>query len=112
MISETKLDDSFPIGQFHIEGFSKPIMLDHNQNRGGIMLLSRKGIPVKLLSSEIVPIESFYVEINLRKKKWLLNCSYNPDKRNISVHLSTLRKSLDLYSTQYKNFVILGDVNV
>ena len=28
------------------------------------------------------------------------------------MHLSALRKSLDLYSTQYENFVILGDLNV
>ena len=80
-----KLGDSFPIGQFHIEGFGTPIRLDRNQNGGGIMLLSREGIPIKLLSSDIAPIESFYVEIKLHKKKWLLNCSYNPDKSNISV---------------------------
>ena len=28
------------------------------------------------------------------------------------MHLSALRKSLDLYSTQYENFVVLGDFNV
>ena len=76
------------------------------------MLLSREGIPIKLLSSEIAPIESFYVEINLRKKKWLLSCSSNLDNSNISMHQSALRKNLHLYSTQCENFVILGDFNV
>ena len=112
MLSETKFDDSFPIGQFHIEGFSTPIRLDRNITGGGIMLFSREGIPIKLLSLDAALIESFYVEINLRKKKRVLNCSYNPDKSNISMHLSALRKSLDLYSTQYENFVTLGDFNV
>ena len=112
MISETKLGNSFPIGQFYIEGFGTHVRLDRNQNGGGIMLLSREGIPIKLLSSDIASIESFYVEINLRRKKWLLNCSYNLDKSNISMHLSESRKSLDLYSTKYENFVILGDFNV
>ena len=32
MISETKLDDSFPIGQFLIDNFSEPIRLDRNKN--------------------------------------------------------------------------------
>ena len=47
MISETKLGNSFPIGQFHIEGFGTPIRLDRNQNGGGITLLSEEGIPIK-----------------------------------------------------------------
>ena len=59
MISEMKLDNSFPIGQLHIEGFGKHIRLNHNQNGGGIMLLPRKSISIKLLSSDIALIESF-----------------------------------------------------
>ena len=37
MISETKLDDTFPPGQFLIEGYSKPIRLDRNCHGGGIL---------------------------------------------------------------------------
>ena len=85
-ISETKLDNSVPIGQFHIEGFGTPIRLNRNQNGCGTTLLSREGIPIKLLFSDIAPIESFYVEINLRKKKGLLNCSHNSNKSKISLH--------------------------
>ena len=51
MISETKLDDSFPTRKFHTEGFGKSIMLDCNQNGGEIILFSREGIPIKLLFS-------------------------------------------------------------
>jgi hypothetical protein len=69
MISETKLDSSFPVGQFLIEGFSMPFRLDRNKNGGGIMLFVREDIPVKLLSTEVHPIESFYIEINISKKK-------------------------------------------
>ena len=39
-------------------------------------------------------------------------CSYNPDKSNISRHLDTLRKSLDLYSAHYENIILLGALNV
>ena len=46
MIVERKLGDNIPIGQFHIKCFGTPIRLDRNQNGGGIMLLSRRGIPI------------------------------------------------------------------
>ena len=38
IITETKLDDSFPLSQFHIDGFSSPYTLDRNRNGGGIII--------------------------------------------------------------------------
>ena len=38
LISETKLDSSFPLNQFHMDGFTTPYRLDRNQNGGGIIL--------------------------------------------------------------------------
>ena len=103
MISETKLDNSFPEGQFLIEGYSKPYRIDRNCHGGGIMLYVRADIPSKLLSIESLPMEGFYVEINLQKKKWLLCCSYNPNNNAIKSHLENLHKGLALYSSKYKN---------
>ena len=37
MISETKLDESFPIGQFLMDGYRDPFRLDRNENGGGIL---------------------------------------------------------------------------
>ena len=51
MISETKLDESFPVSQFLIPGFENPIRLDRSSSGGGIMLYIREGIPFKLLKS-------------------------------------------------------------
>ena len=42
MISETKIDESFPLGQFKVNGFNKPFRLDRNIKGGGIMLLYGK----------------------------------------------------------------------
>ena len=67
MISETKLDSSFPTGQFLINGYSEPFRIDRNSQGGGIMLYVREDIPPKLLGVETSPTEGFYVEINLRK---------------------------------------------
>ena len=97
MISETKLDESFPVSQFLIDGYIVPFRFDRNGNGGGILLYIREDIPSKLLSI-YQNIEGFSVEINLRgNKKWLLSCSYNPKKVQILNHLAELNESTDLY---------------
>ena len=55
--------------------------------------------------------ESLFIELNFRKKKWLLCYTDNPNRNNISNHLDLLRRSLDLYSAEYENFIIVGDFN-
>ena len=112
LMSETKIDDSFPKGQFLIDGFSAPYRLDRSCQGGGLMLFVREDTPSNLLTSEEKPIESFYVELNLRNSKWLVNCSYNPDRNNISAHLVRLSKSLDVFSSNYNKLLLLGDFNV
>ena len=39
LISETKLDETFPAQQFHIEGFSPPNRRDRNDKGGGYYYL-------------------------------------------------------------------------
>ena len=110
MMSETKLDDSFLEGHILIDGFHSPFQFDRNKNRGETMLYVREDIPAKLLSHDF-PYAGFFVEINLYKKKWLINCSYNPHKNDLRKNLDTISKSLDTYSTKYGNILILGDFN-
>ena len=105
MVSETKLDNSFPVSQFLIDGYTPPFRLDLDNNGRGIMLF------VKLLSVENHPMKGFYVEINLPKTKWLLCCFYNPNRCKIDFHLENLNRSLSLYSSDYENFIII-DFNV
>ena len=70
MISETKLDESFPVSQFLIPGFENPIRLDRSSSGGGIMLYIREGIPFKLLKSSGLSAntEAFLVEVKINKK--------------------------------------------
>ena len=102
VISETKLDDSFPESQFKITGYSSPFRLDQDQNGGGIMVFVCEDIVAKFLSFEDKPIEALFIELNFRKKKWLHNCSYNPNKKKHFKDLQWLTNSLDLYSAKYK----------
>ena len=76
------------------------------------MLYAREDIPVKLLSVEPLPTECFFVEINLRKRKWLVCCSYNPHRDNIKNHLQVISANLDLYSSKYEHIIVMGDFNV
>ena len=75
------------------------------------MLFARSDIPAKVISTDKNPFESFYVELNFRKKKWLLSCSYNPNNENIESHLNGLTRSIASLSLKYENIILLGDFN-
>ena len=68
LIYETKLDDTFSLSQFILEGFTLPYRLDRTEHGGGVMLLVREDIPSKLLLNvnSSGSIENIFVEINLR----------------------------------------------
>ena len=87
VISETKLDDSFPESQFKIPGYSSPFRLDWHQNGGSTM--------VSFQSSRInKPIEALFIKLNFQKKKRLLSCSDNPSENNISNHLQRYENNM------------------
>ena len=71
MVTETKLDNSFPASQFNVEGFSTPFRLDRNKTGGRIILYIRSYIIASKLTSFTFPndIEAFFIEINLKGNK-------------------------------------------
>ena len=101
LISERKLDSSFPSGQFVIKGYIKPFRLDRNQKGEGLLLYVREGIPCKILKecTPEKPIENLFVEINLRSRKWLISCSYNQKTNLIADHLHCIGRGIDFYSS-------------
>ena len=74
VITETKLDTTFPTSQFLIEGYSEPYRFNRNRNGGGILIYVREDIPSKPPTDHKLPhdIEGIFVELNLRKNKGLL----------------------------------------
>ena len=107
MILETKLDDLFATAQFLIKCFSASYRFDMNSKGGGLPLYIREDTPSKILTySSNCDIETLLVKINLRKRKWLLNGSYNPNKSQISHHLECLNNLLDEHSKKYENYVL------
>ena len=108
--SESKLHDSFPEGQFIIDGYHGPFRFDQRGNGGGLLLYVREDIPAKVLHSDFPAAESFYPEIILHKKRWLINCSYNPHKNNTCRYLKVVTETYSYYS-KFENVIFLGDFN-
>ena len=57
IISETKLDASFPSSQFILDGFTPPYRLDRTQHGGGVMLFIREDIPYKFFNAIPLSVE-------------------------------------------------------
>ena len=93
LISETKVDNTFPVSQSCVPAYSVPLRLDHTGKGGGIW-------PCRMLSKFTFEkeIEAFAIENNLRKVKWLFVCSYNPNLCNIMVLLNAIDKAIDFNS--------------
>ena len=49
VISEAKLDESFPSGQFKTPGYASPCRLDRYPFSGRIMVFAREDIPSRVL---------------------------------------------------------------
>ena len=71
MVSETKIDHTFPESQFLIKGFSKPFRLDRTAKGGRILLYIREDIPFRCIKQITLnnSFERLFVELNLRNKK-------------------------------------------
>ena len=112
LISETNLNGSFPICQFLIDGYQVPIRVDRNDHGGGLLLYFQDHIPCKKVTINFDPaIEAIAIEINLKKRKWILIGSYNPHKEMIKNHLKNMGSLLDDLCLKYENVIIIGDLN-
>ena len=113
LISETKIDDTFPISQFLMSGYSNVYRLDRNTG-GGIMLFVKDSLITFAVSGFYFSekTEIFCVELNLRKQKWLTFCCYNPHKYLIKDLLLQIKSAIDFYSKSYENITLMADFNV
>ena len=98
LVSETKLNETFPTSQFLMDKFQVHLRLDRNGNGGGLLLFYRDHTPYKKIKLDFNPeIEVILIEINMKKRKWVLIGSYNPLLNELSI--------------KYDNFILIGDFN-
>ena len=65
-----------------------------------------------MLEEHILPndAESIFVELNLRKCKWLLRKTYHPSSQSDEYFFNNLDKAIDTYS-RYDKVLLVGDFN-
>ena len=88
----------------------QPFRLDRTDKGEAIMLYVREKISIKTNRTRL-SWSILLVEINLRKKKWLLVCNYNPHKTLVPDCLECISKEMDSLSTKYDNVFPWGDFN-
>ena len=113
LLSESKLDSSFPDDQFSIPGY-QIVRKDRDRNGGGLLLYINENIPFKIIqnlslppTSEILPIE-----INLGRFMFLLIGLYKPPSVSEKEFLLHLNKAHNFFSTKYENITLIGDFNM
>ena len=113
LISDTKIENSFPNSQFSISGY-RIFRRDRNCFGGGICLYVKNSIASKQLTSHIenIDVESIYLEINVRKRKWLIISTYKPPTQNDPLFSENLSNNLSTYLKDYDNILLLGDFNM
>ena len=114
LLSETKIDDSFPDSQFFTEDF-KMHRKDRAKTGGGLLLYVNENLPGKIINSYKFKENSEIIlfEFSVSNKKWLLLGNYKPPpSQNDLSFINKLNLALNLLSLIYENFVLLGDFNM
>ena len=102
--TETKLDSSFPNGKFSIDRFAKLLHRGKNKNGVSVMIIVRDDIPIKEIKVNFLPfnMECLFIELNIRKAKWLVVGFYHLPSQNVKYTLYSL-------SSNYEKFILIGD---
>ena len=114
VVGETKIDASVSEASISIPGFEhKSFRLDRNLRGGGIVTYVREDIPSKRLHIDKLPddIEGTFIEINLRKAKWIIFAAYLPPWQDKDYFFESVTKALDVYRAKYDNIILVGDFN-
>ena len=98
LVSESKIDHTFPSNQFGINSY-KIFRLDRNRFGSGLILYINKNIPCKT-SQEHIHLPNFEVigiEFYQNNQKWLLLGLYQPPNQKTSDFSQNLSLILDLF---------------
>ena len=108
MVSETKIDDTYPLNQFNIDGYSQQFRLDRNRHGGGIIIYIRDHLPCKEIKSYNLPdnVEGMFIDVKIGKTNWLLVGGYNPHKESISYFLNHIGNGIDKNLVFHESLVL------
>ena len=114
VLSEAKLDDSFPSAQFYIENFEIRNWRDRDKNGGELIEFVGNGfITKKIKEYETKVRETIASEFTISKKKWFCLSVYRPPtSTNLDIFFEELTNSLSKAVNEYDNLIVMGDFNV
>ena len=111
-INETKLDEQFPDTQFKIEGYHhNPYRRDRTRHGGGLYC---DIIVTRLAEYEPKEIDCICTKITIAKKHWIIFSLYQPPSSGSTQDsfLTVLHQTVDKAISNFKNIVIIGDMNI
>ena len=90
-----------------------PYGCDRNRLGGGVIVYVRDDIPNKQLIKHKLPedIEGVFVEVNLRKTKWLIFGAYRPPCQLVEYFFKHADFGLDTCRQTHEKFLFAGDFN-
>ena len=114
VISETKLDSSFPSAQFHIGDYKIGNRGDREKSGGGLIEFVKKGIITKRLKDlETNLSATICTEITTSKKRWFCMSMYRlPSSSNIDTFFAELTVSLSKAVNKFDDLIVMGDFNI
>ena len=114
VISETKLDDSFPTAQFNIEGYEVRARRDRDKNGGGLIEFVKQGVICRRLKEyETKTSESICSELIISKKKLICFSIYRPPATgNIKTFFDEMKDVISKATCKYENILVMGDFNI
>ena len=111
LISETKLDQSFPNQQFQVHGY-KMFQRDRDTCVGGVLFyLDEPSKPLQV-NSTLDENEVILLEFSTEGLKWLCTGIYKAPSQNEKYFIDNLSKNLGELTCQYDKTMFIGDFNL
>ena len=114
VISEIKLDESFPNSQFKLNGYEVRERRDIHKHRGGLFEFARQDFICKRLKKyEPNCSECICSEFTISKKKWICFSIYRPPSTgNIKTFVEEMNEVISKALCKYENLIVMGDFNI
>ena len=113
ILTETKIDESFPTAEFNVEGYEIRARRDRDKYGGSLIEFVRRGLICKRMRNyDPKHSECLCSEPTFTNKRWICFSVYRPpESSNFSTFFEELT-SLSKAILKYENLLIMGDFNI
>ena len=114
LISETKLDESFPNPQFKLNGYEVRAGRDRRKHEGGLIEFVRQGFICKRLKNmNLIAVSVSVLNFTISKKKWNCFSIYRPPSTgNIKTFFEEMNEVISKALCKYENLIVMSDFNI